>query len=409
MIQLTRSGKYLIRISAVSFLAASCVSASETPSLAGSELADAAAEEGGSNSERRASTTTGFASSPPAPLDLPTAVSTPPSAPDSSTTVKKNETPEDNRAVAVPTSGATQSCSHPMVYSKIKGMCVGVPSALEVGIAAWDEHLDLYWLPPDSNGGSPITGYEVRIRMLPSGSWETSSLLPNEIRIVRTWMGRTFAYTHLLTGLTNDVLYEVRIAARNKVGSGPEFIGSARPCPAGLYDTGDGCGILTETDETPEHSTTTSTPLPVPYCLPGEAWHEGLSNCVTKPISFPRDARIESSDRTLTVFWSVPGNDGGAPIVSYNLKWRANIDYDDDDEWITEKIILQEIWTWSLDSPPPTYSYEITELRNNTSYFVILSAENSAGRGPEDWLVGTPCPPDLVATPRSCEPVLLPQ
>ena len=74
-----------------------------------------------------------------------------------------------------------------------------------------EEALDLYWEPPASDGGSPVTGYKVQWKEA-AGSWDTPEDVAEE-----TVTGTT----HTITGLTEGVEYAVRVMASNEVGEGP--------------------------------------------------------------------------------------------------------------------------------------------------------------------------------------------
>ena len=77
------------------------------------------------------------------------------------------------------------------------------PTTLRVGRVG-DERLEATWTPPH-DGGSPITGYEVRHREVSASTWESSGDIGT----------RTFS---IITGLTTGVTYEVQIRAKNAIG-----------------------------------------------------------------------------------------------------------------------------------------------------------------------------------------------
>ena len=71
--------------------------------------------------------------------------------------------------------------------------------------------LAVSWTAPDSDGGSPITGYKVQWKEA-AGSWETAADVSEE-----TVTGTT----HTITGLTDEVEYAVRVIAISEAGSSP--------------------------------------------------------------------------------------------------------------------------------------------------------------------------------------------
>ena len=74
-----------------------------------------------------------------------------------------------------------------------------------------DEALDLYWDPPASDGGSPVTGYRVQWKEA-ADSWDTPEDV-SEATVTGT--------THTINGLTGGGEYAFRVMASNEVGEGP--------------------------------------------------------------------------------------------------------------------------------------------------------------------------------------------
>lgn len=70
--------------------------------------------------------------------------------------------------------------------------------------------MTLKWLPPDSNGGSPITNYIVEMRVAGSAKWMCAS---QNVHIPDT--------SFVVKGLTEGLQYEYRIIAENKAGPSP--------------------------------------------------------------------------------------------------------------------------------------------------------------------------------------------
>ena len=72
-----------------------------------------------------------------------------------------------------------------------------------------DGAIPVTWTPPDSDGGSPITNYILEYRSEGSVSWKkvTEKTL-TELKFTAT-------------GLNDKELYEFRVAAVNKAGTGP--------------------------------------------------------------------------------------------------------------------------------------------------------------------------------------------
>ena len=84
----------------------------------------------------------------------------------------------------------------------------GPPTAPEVEDIFRDSCM-LSWRPPDSDGGTPITGYYVERSMARANRW---------IRITRNAVTET---TFKADDLIEDNEYQFRIVAENKAGEGP--------------------------------------------------------------------------------------------------------------------------------------------------------------------------------------------
>ena len=72
-----------------------------------------------------------------------------------------------------------------------------------------DGSIDVTWTAPDSDGGAPITGYLLEYRSEGSVTWKKAS--------EKTLTEMKFT----ATGLNEKELYEFRVAAVNKAGTGP--------------------------------------------------------------------------------------------------------------------------------------------------------------------------------------------
>lgn len=76
-------------------------------------------------------------------------------------------------------------------------------------ILDWDEHhVDLSWTAPDSDGGSPISGYMVGKKDKFSVSWTKALTVPSNVL-----KGR-------INGLDSGTEYQFRVIAVNKAGPG---------------------------------------------------------------------------------------------------------------------------------------------------------------------------------------------
>ena len=83
----------------------------------------------------------------------------------------------------------------------------GAPGSLSVSVNDTGK-LDVSWSPPESNGGSSVTGYRVQWREAPD-SWDTPADV-SETTVTGT--------SHTVTGLTDGVEYTFRVFAVNSAG-----------------------------------------------------------------------------------------------------------------------------------------------------------------------------------------------
>ena len=86
----------------------------------------------------------------------------------------------------------------------------GVPRSLEVETAGTGE-LAATWRPPESNGGSDVTEYQVQWK-LATGSWNTEADVSS---------ATTTGTSYTITGLSLNTEYAIRVIAVNDVGDGP--------------------------------------------------------------------------------------------------------------------------------------------------------------------------------------------
>jgi hypothetical protein len=121
--------------------------------------------------------------------------------------------------------GATSAASN----SVTPAMIPGAPTALSA--LAGNGEVTLSWLPPSSDGGSPLTNYVVEYKLSSDSSW-TVFATPVSTSTTAT-----------VTGLTNGVSYDFEVSAVNAIGQSVVNSASATlPSNTPVYSSGGSSG-----------------------------------------------------------------------------------------------------------------------------------------------------------------------
>jgi hypothetical protein len=188
--------------------------------------------------------------------------------------------------------------------------------------AAGDATITIAWAAPSSTGSAPIAGY--RISFAPAGGTWRSVDVPAGAR------SRVFSL------LRNGTTYYFRMLAFSAAGQSP------------------------------------STP--------------SLASVPRTAPSVPRSLAVTPGNARVTVRWTAPATNGGAPILGYSLFYAASGG------------------SWQRVSFSPRMSYTVTGLRNGVAYYFRIAAYNAAGSSPSTASVRAiprtvPSAPALRATP----------
>ena len=299
----------------------------------------------------------------------------------------------------------------PATVSAIPATTPGAPRDLSAN--AGNPRVTLSWAPgPD--GGSPITGYELRLSSDDSRIWSHWQPIPGSD-------ARTTSHT--VTGLTNGTTYSFQLRARNAQGAGAVASVDATPAttpgaPRGLSaDTADGRVTLSwstgpdggsaitgyevrrssdggwtwvgswqpvagSNARTVAH-TVTDLANGAAYSFqvrarnahgPGAA--TSVSAIPATTPGAPRDLAAAPGDRQVMLSWT-PGPDGGSAITGYEIR-RSSDD--------------RRTWSWRpiAGSDARTVSHIVTDLVNGTTYSFELRARNAQGAGAVASVDATP-------------------
>ncbi len=267
---------------------------------------------------------------------------------------------------------------------------------------AGNAQVQLTWLAPENNGGSPITDYILQ-RSADNGiSWSTF----NDGSSVNT--------NGTITGLSNGTAYIFRVAATNTLGTGdysepstsliPKTVPGAptnltgtagvsqvtlnwiAPASTGGSDILDyeveynssGGTWTTFSDGVSTNTGTTITGLSngTQYSFrilaKNAAGNSNYSNTVlytpqmTTP-SAPRDVAATAGYMEVSISWNEPTSNGGGSITDYSIQYSSN---------------SGTSWTTFDDGVSEIKSAIVTGLTNGTFYIFRVAAKNGIGTGP---------------------------
>ena len=226
-------------------------------------------------------------------------------------------------------------------YSKIPRTTPSAPNGVNIvdsySSAPGGHTLHVLWDRP-SNGGAPITGYEIRYIKSAAIDKADDNWTVEQINVYPV-------LEVFITGLENGESYDVQVRAVNDA------------------DGGSWSG------------TTVGTPS-------------------TKPDRLTVDS-ITAGSRSITVEWSAPSSDGGSDISSYDLRYIKTSDLS-----VTFKPTNVKLAVWTSGDGDLTatitglevgtqYSVQV-RLEVGTQYSVQVRAINAAGKGPwSSWKAGT--------------------
>ena len=183
------------------------------------------------------------------------------------------------------------------------------PSALMA--AAANAAVTLNWTAPTSDGGATIINYMVE--------YDTDMNFSSSPTTVPTAADAT---SHTVSGLTNATPYYFRVAAVNSVGTGAYYPGA----------TDDAVG---------------ATPAMVPAA--------------------PSALMAAAANAAVTLSWTAPTSDGGAPIINYMVEYDTDMNFSSSPT--------------TVPTATAVTSHTVSALTNATPYYFRVAAVNAAGTG----------------------------
>ncbi|MTA27758.1 MAG: hypothetical protein F2562_02745, partial [Actinobacteria bacterium] len=271
----------------------------------------------------------------------------------------------------------------------------------------------LSWSTPASDGGSPVDSYAIERMVVSSGIW--------------TRIDTTVSTSYTATGLTNGTEYAFRVLATNASGDGPSSV-PANVTPATVptqplsvvlqvsdsaltvswsAPASNGGSVVTSyIVETSVDSTnwvarlsTTATSVTIPGLTNGQSYAVRVkaisgagtgsaSNAVSAaPAAAPAAPTAltpVAGDRQMTLTWSAPSNNGGAPIIDYVVEASANGGV----TWRSVGVVNA-----------PTTVTVVSGLSNGVAYVFRVGARNVAGVGAAStWVTAAPVAPPRAPT-----------
>jgi hypothetical protein len=250
------------------------------------------------------------------------------------------------------------------------------------------------WTAPVSNGGAAITGYRVEFSSDNGGTW--------------TLFSSSATSPTTVTGLSNGTAYLFRVAAVNAAGAGAAGQSAAAVTPRTVADaptavTGTpGNGQVTVSWTAPFNGGAAITAYVLESSSNGGQTWQVLSSSASSPTTVTgltngtayvfRVAAVNAvgtgatgqsaavAPRTVagaptgvtgtpgngqvTVAWTAPVSNGGAPITGYRIEYSSN-----------------NGGAWTEFSSSATSPTTVTGLTNGTAYLFRVSAVNAAGTG----------------------------
>jgi predicted phage tail protein len=298
--------------------------------------------------------------------------------------------------------------------NEVKAIPVGVPGApAGLTVSPGDARATLSWTAPGSDGGSPVTGYNIYVA--------TSADFKGATKIPR---GTGTAVT--VTGLVNGTTYYFRVTAVNRIGAGPASAaakavpvtvpgapiglsatpgkskvtlrwaappsggspitgyiiykgtspgGETGPAVNGLLVTATSYAVTSLVNGTPYYfevfavnavgqgSSSNEASATLPPIVPPTSPASTITSPITPAFGGPTGLTATAGDTNVRLSWTAPASDGGSPVTGYKIYVATTPDAQQSTRIVTAK---------SADAT-------VAHLVNGTTYYFMVTAVNTAG------------------------------
>jgi fibronectin type 3 domain-containing protein len=263
----------------------------------------------------------------------------------------------------------------------------------------------LSWTVPNSDGGSPVTGYNIYRSTTPGGEGSTA-------------LSTAISNTYTDTGLTNGTTYYYTVAAVNAVGTGsqsgeanatPQPAATVPSAPQGLTAIGSNQAVQISWSapasnggaavssynvyrsttpgaegNTPVAAGVTGTSFVDSPLTNGTTYYytvaavnavgtgpqSGEANATPQATapSVPVGLAASGGNGSVSLSWNVPASDGGSPVTGYNI-YRSTTPGGEG--------------STALATGVTTTNYTDTTVTNGTTYYYTVAAVNAVATGPQ--------------------------
>uniref|UniRef100_A0A7M4F5X1 Titin n=1 Tax=Crocodylus porosus TaxID=8502 RepID=A0A7M4F5X1_CROPO len=243
--------------------------------------------------------------------------------------------------------------------------------------------VSLKWAKPEYDGGAKITGYIIECRELPDGRW----LKCNFTNIQETFFD--------VTGLTEDQRYEFHVIAKNAAGlfsepsesTGPVTVKDDVETPRIMMDVKFRDVVVVKAGEVLKiNADIAGRPLPVvswtkdgkdieekarvevvstdnTTTITYRVYAENAGGLIFLPSPPSKPKIVDSTKSNITIGWTKPLFDGGAPVTGYIVEYKKTDETD---------------WSTAIQNLKGT-EYTVTGLTSGSEYVFRVRSTNKVG------------------------------